>query len=380
MKKKVLVIDDDADMCMLLNRFLEKNDFAVECATTSFGGIEKFKDQQPDIVLCDYRLEDDKNGKDVLLEIKKINPETIVVIITGYSDIKTAVDVMRLGAMDYITKPLVPDEVLQVVNHAALSYRGKDHSLNSGARKKNVQESNELLIGVANTTKELNKHIEMAASTDFRIIINGESGTGKEIVAKTIHEKSRRKNKPFISLDCNKPLTANELAAQILSANNGILFFEEVSALNLEMQSVILKLIQEKKVKTPGSEKENDVDIRVIVSSIENLQEEVLKGNFLEQLYHKLNEFSIYIPPLRERKEDIPLFADFFLNKTAAEMNKDIDGFDDDIIKMLVNYSWPGNLKEFENTIRRAILLTNSNKISASNLSPQIIDADPHRN
>jgi len=387
MKKKVLVIDDDADMCILLNRFLKKNDFDVDSATTSFSGMEKFKIQKPDIVLCDYRLEDGKNGKDVLLEIKKLRPETIVIIITGYSDIKIAVDVIRMGAVDYITKPLVPDEVLNVVNQALANLTTKrSFSQTIQPKEKESIIDHEYLIGTASTTKELNKRMEMAASTDHRIVLYGESGTGKKIIAKTIHDKSNRKEKPFVLVDCNtllKDSSQKELfgfrddngaieKGYFELANGGTLFLDEAGCLSLEAQSAILKIILEKKMGRYGFEGEIDMDIRIIVSSIDNLQEKVLEGNFLEELYHRLNEFSIYIPPLRERKEDIPLFANFFLNKTKGELNKEIDPFDDEIQSMFMNYSWPGNLREFKNTIRRAVLLSDNNKISAGNLSPLI--------
>ena len=223
--KRILIIDDDMDMCSLLSRFLQRNGFETEAAHTGHKGLARFQEQQFDIVLCDFRL-GDKDGKDVLQEIKAISPHTIVIIITGYSDIKTAVDVIKLGAFDYITKPLIPDEVLNVIGKAVKSSSAKDASgevaspaANSGPAKKKgnsastVNAENEFLVGQASETKDLYKQIELVAPTNYSIILYGESGTGKEVVAKTIHQYSDRRDKPFIAMDCgtlSKELAGSE--------------------------------------------------------------------------------------------------------------------------------------------------------------------------
>ena len=403
MKKRILVIDDDADMCVLLNRFLTKNGYEVDTAHSGAKGIEKLKEQKFDAVLCDYRLGDKKDGKDILLEIKALDPQTIVLIITGYSDIKTAVDVIKLGAYDYITKPLIPDEVLNVLSKAlnqqatgstSNDNMGREQTQTSSKTKEQKSSNNsEFLVGTAGATKELYKQIDIVAPTNFSIILYGESGTGKEVIAKTIHEKSSRSNKPFIAMDCgtlSKELAGSELFGHMKGsftgaltdkeghfelANGGTLFLDEVANLSAEIQASLLRVIQERKFKRVGGTKEMDVDVRIIVASNENLQDAYRKGKFREDLYHRFNEFSINLPPLRQRKNDIPLFAEFFLSKTQRELNKNLDGFEEEIMDMFINYSWPGNLREFRNVVRRSVLLTNEGKISVSTLPWEITNA-----
>jgi two-component system, NtrC family, response regulator HydG len=395
MKKRILVIDDDSDMCMLLSRLLTKNGYEVDTAHSGKSGIEKFKTGAFDIVLCDYRLGDKKDGKDILIEIKQHSPSTIVLIITGYSDIKTAVDVIKAGAYDYITKPLIPDEVLNVLSKALNQPATETTSTPSFVKeskpaKSNFNANQEFLEGNAAAAKDLYKQIDLVAPTNFSIILYGESGTGKEVIAKKIHSQSSRRGKPFIAMDCgtlSKELAGSELFGHMKGsftgaladkeghfelANGGTLFLDEVANLSQEIQASLLRVIQERKFKRVGGNKEMDVDVRIIVASNENLQDAYRKGKFREDLYHRFNEFSIHLPPLRNRKDDIPLFANFFLAKTAAELNKQLDGFDDDVMEMFVKYNWPGNLREFKNVIRRCALLTNSGKISASSLPYEI--------
>ena len=396
MNKKVLIIDDDLDMCMLLSKFLTRKGFEVETAHSGVKGIQKFKEGSFDIVLCDYRL-GDREGKDVLVEIKDYSPHTIVLIITGYSDIKTAVDVIKLGAYDYITKPLIPDEVLNVLN-AALSAPPENNipqltstTVNSkNSAKRQLMLNNEYLVGEAGTTQELYKQIEIVAPTNYSIILYGESGTGKEVIAKTIHSLSDRSDKPFVAMDCgtlSKELAGSELFGHVKGAftgalsdkeghfelaNGGTLFLDEVANLSYEIQASLLRVIQERKFKRVGGNKEMPVDVRLIVASNENLQESYRKGKFREDLYHRFNEFSINLPPLRHRKKDIPLFADFFLQKAKTELDRDVEDFDEDVMNMFISYSWPGNLREFRNVVRRSVLLTPSGKISAKTLPWEI--------
>jgi two-component system response regulator HydG len=396
MKKRILIIDDDADMCLLLSRFLTKNGYEVETAHSGNKGIEKFKASAFDIVLCDYRLGDNKDGKDILLEIKQLQPSTMVLIITGYSDIKTAVDVIKAGAYDYITKPLIPDEVLNVISKALsggepTGTQGTAASVKERKNaKNNIDPSGEFLEGRAAVTKELYKQIDLVAPTNFSIILYGESGTGKEVIAKTIHEKSNRRGKPFIAMDCgtlSKELAGSELFGHMKGsftgaladkeghfelADGGTLFLDEVGNLSAEIQASLLRVIQERKFKRVGGNKEMEVDVRIIVASNENLLEAYRKGKFREDLYHRFNEFSINLPPLRSRREDITLFAEFFLTKTMSELNKKLDGFDDEVMNMFKEYSWPGNLREFRNVVRRCALLTDKGYISAASLPFEI--------
>ena len=401
MKKKILIIDDDLDMCLVLSKFLLRNNYDVETANSGAKGIIKFKEDNFDIVICDFRL-GYRDGKDILKEIKAISPETIVLIITGYSDIKIAVDVIKMGAFDYITKPLIPDEVLSVLsaalqipetsNNTGNNFANKNHGDRQPTKKTIV--NGEFLVGEAGATKDLYKQIEIVAPTNYSIILYGESGTGKEVIAKTIHSLSDRADKPFIAMDCgtlSKELSGSELFGHVKGAftgaltdkeghfelaNGGTLFLDEVANLTYEIQASLLRVIQERKFKRVGGNKEMPVDVRIIVASNENLQEAYRKGKFREDLYHRFNEFSINLPPLRDRKKDIPLFADFFLQKAKLELNRDIEGFEDDVMQMFTHYSWPGNLREFRNVVRRSVLLTQAGKVNARTLPWEITNTD----
>lgn len=398
--KHILIIDDDMDMCNLLSRFLQRKGFETDMAFTGAKGLAKFKADNFDLVLCDFRL-GDMDGRSVLTELKKINPYAAVIIITGYSDIKMAVDVMRQGAFDYITKPLIPEEVLNVINKAlneppqniegnvsdvrvAQNVTGNGKKMFSGV-------SGEFLVGISPLSQALYQQIDLVAPTSYSVILYGESGTGKEVMAKTIHEKSSRHDKPFIAVDCgtlSRELAGSELFGHVKGsftgaltdkegifevANGGTLFLDEVANLPLDVQASLLRVIQERKFKRVGGNKDLTTDVRVLVASNENLQEAYRKGKFREDLYHRFNEFSVAIPPLRERKEDIVLFADFFIKKVSEELNKDLDGFDDEVIQLFLNYNWPGNLREFRNVIRRAGLLTTAGKINSNVLPWEII-------
>jgi two-component system response regulator HydG len=397
MKKRVLIIDDDMDMCTLLSRFLARNGYDTDVAYSGQKGVAKFEEENFDVVLCDYRL-GNMDGKEVLMSVKKLKPDTIVLIITGYSDIKTAIDVIKQGAYDYFTKPLIPDEVLSVLNKA-LDQPGQPAEKNNSVSKSKTTpgkyHKQEFLIGEAPATKNLYQQIEIVAPTNYSIILYGESGTGKEVIAKTVHNLSSRKDKPFVAMDCgtlSKELAGSELFGHVKGAftgalsdkeghfelaNGGTLFLDEVGNLSIDIQAALLRVIQERKFKRVGGNKEMDVDVRIIVASNENLQESYQKGKFREDLYHRFNEFSINLPPLRLRRQDIPPFAEFFLKKTNEELGKNVSGFEEEVIEMFMNYSWPGNLREFRNVVRRAVLLTQGDLISAKTLPWEITNVNP---
>ncbi|MBC7873484.1 MAG: sigma-54-dependent Fis family transcriptional regulator [Ferruginibacter sp.] len=394
--KRILLIDDDIDMCRLLSHFLQRKGFETDIAHSGAKGLAKFKESVFDVVLCDFRL-GDMDGRKVLEEIKAINQDVVVIIITGYSDVKMAVEVMRHGAFDYITKPLIPEEVINVINRGLADTSTLQDSAATrnktgvAAAKKLIITSEEFLVGISQLSIELYKQIDLVAPTNYSVILYGESGTGKEVIAKTIHQCSNRKDKPFIAVDCgilSRELAASELFGHIKGsftgaladkegifevADGGTLFLDEVANLPLDVQTTLLRVIQERKFKRVGSNKDITTDTRVIVASNENLQEAYRKGKFREDLYHRFNEFSLSIPPLRERKEDIPLFAEFFLEKVRLELDKDLEGFEDEVSQLFLNYGWPGNLREFRNVIRRAGLLTPFGKITVNVLPWEII-------
>jgi two-component system, NtrC family, response regulator HydG len=382
--KRVLIIDDDMDLCLLLGKLLTKNGYDTDTAYTGGKGITKFTEKKFDAVICDYRL-GDMEGKNVLTELKKLDPTVIVLIITGYSDIKTAVELIKLGAFDYITKPLIPDEVLSILNKAfsqpaTATPQRENVGTTTPARKaidgSSKYHNDQFMMGKSATARALYTQIDIVASTNYSIILYGESGTGKEVIARTIHDLSARRDKPFIAMDCgtlSKELAGSELFGHVKGAftgalqdkeghfelaDGGTLFLDEVGNLSLEVQATLLRVIQERKFKRVGGNKEMNVDVRIIVASNESLQDGYRKGKFREDLYHRFNEFSINLPPLRSRKEDILPFADFFLAKTNAELDKNVAGFEEDVLQKFLQYGWPGNLREFRNVVRRAVLLT----------------------
>lgn len=394
--KQILVIDDDMDMSKLLCHFLERKGFQATSAFSGTKGLEKFKETNFDVVLCDFRL-GDMDGVVILKEIKKISPQTIVIIITGYSDVKMAVEVMRLGAFDYITKPLIPEEVINVIN---TGLKEANHNISEPGKErtsaaKAISFTNDFMVGKDPHTASMYKEIELVAPTDYSVILYGESGTGKEVIAKTIHQNSKRRDKPFLAVDCgtiSRELATSELFGHVKGSftgaltdkegffeacAGGTLFLDEIANLPLDVQAVLLRVIQEKKFKRVGASKDIKTDVRILVASIENLQEAYKKGRFREDLYHRFNEFSISIPPLRSRKEDIVPFAHFFLKQACQELNKNLDGFDEEVLQLFLNYNWPGNLREFRNVIRRATLLSSSGKITSNVLPWEIIGSSP---
>lgn len=398
MSKKILIIDDDMDLCTLLGKFLSKNGYEVDMAYSGNKGIAKFTEGKFDLVICDYRL-GDMEGINVLTALRKENPSAKVLMITGYSDIKTAVEVIKMGAYDYIVKPLIPDEVLSVVNKA-IQATSPIATAEAGTGKIKATSrptfgDDEFMIGNAPTTRALYDQIDIVSATNYSIILYGESGTGKEVIAKTIHDRSNRKGKPFIAMDCgtlSKELAGSELFGHVKGAftgalqdkeghfelaDGGTLFLDEVGNLSLDVQATLLRVIQERKFKRVGGNKEMNTDVRIIVASNENLQDAYRKGKFREDLYHRFNEFSINLPPVRQRQDDILAFAQFFLAKTSSELGKEVAGFEDNVLQTFLHYSWPGNLREFRNVVRRAVLLTApGEKISAASLPWEITNAN----
>lgn len=382
MNKRILIIDDDVDLCTLLSNYLLKKGFETETAHTGAKGIAKFAEKKFDAVIADYRL-GDMDGKELIAALKDKVPSVKLLVITGYSDIKTAVEVIKLGAFDYITKPLIPDEVISLLNNllqkpgeaGAGEARGKSADAGAGSEDP-ITSDTEFFEGQSPAARSLYAQVRIVAGTNYSIILYGESGTGKEVIARTIHQMSQRADQPFVAMDCgtlSRELAGSELFGHVKGAftgalqdkvghfelaNGGTLFLDEVGNLSVEVQATLLRVIQERKFRRVGGNKEMEVDLRLIVASNENLQDAYRKGKFREDLYHRFNEFSINLPPLRSRKEDILPLTEFFMSKATAEINKEISGIDDSVLQIFLQYSWPGNLREFRNVIRRAVLLT----------------------
>ncbi|RLJ73752.1 sigma-54-dependent transcriptional regulator [Pedobacter alluvionis] len=384
MKKKILIVDDEISLGLLLYKFLTKKGFHVSNVTTGKKALQALEKERFDLVLCDYRL-DDTDGKEILIHLKENYPNTGVIIITGYSDIKLAVELIKLGAYDYIVKPLYPDEILNTINKALETHgtlkSPKNFESISGNVISDALNCPEYINGESNASALLLKQIQLIAKTGYTVILTGKSGTGKECVAKTIHLNSSRSEKPFIAMDCGsltKDLAASEFfghekgaftgaaftkIGHFEQANGGTLFLDEIGNLSYEIQATLLRAVQERKIKRIGSTKEIDLDVRLIVATNENLEEAILKGAFREDLYHRFNEFSIHVPSLKHRDNDILIFARHFLATVNKELNKNIKGFSDEVKKCLLAYNWPGNVRELKNVIRRIALLTDGDCI-----------------
>lgn len=393
----ILVIDDDLDICNLLDRFLSKNGFSVQTAFSPGNAYNLIENNSYDVVLSDFRL-GNTDGKDILQKVKQKDPTTQVIIITGYSDIKIAVDVIKMGAFDYITKPLLPDEILLLLNKAI---QKREQLLNGDVdnetditpgrtKKKDLVGNNYFITGISPQAREVEKQITLVAPTNYSVIIYGESGTGKESVAHAIHSNSLRKNKPFVSIDCGaltKELAGSELfghekgaftgalsqkIGHFENANGGTVFLDEIANLPYDTQVALLRVVQERKLRHIGGTKEIDIDIRIIAASNEKLTESTARGRFREDLYHRFNEFSIHLYPLRERGKDIELFANHFLKIANDELNKNIAGFSPEVIEVFKTYRWPGNLRELNNVIKRVALLTDNGEIQLNSLPHEI--------
>lgn len=395
--RKILIVDDEINIGILLSKFLTRNSFSVSTATSGVSAMEYLAKEYYDLVLCDYRLED-TDGKEMLIKIKEKYPRTGVIIITGYSDIKLAVELIKLGAYDYITKPLYPDEILNTINKSietqialnVASLPEVSEAPKQRPQKQIYNQTDNFVAGQSNASKQLLKQIQLVAPTSYSVILTGESGTGKESVAKAIHLNSPRKDNPFVAMDCGsltKELAGSEFfghekgsftgalytkIGHFEMANGGTLFLDEVGNLSYDIQAALLRTVQERKIKRIGSTKEIDLDVRIIVATNENLGNAIHKGKFREDLYHRFNEFSIDLPPLNQRGRDILIFANTFLEVANQELGRSVQGFSQEVEDCFLTYNWPGNVRELKNVIRRATLLTESQEIQLKALPLEI--------
>lgn len=390
--RKILVVDDDKDMRLLLTRFLTKHGFETFNADSGAAALKLVTESQPDLVLCDFRL-DDMNGAELLRKIKELNPKTQVIIITGYSDVKDAVEVTKLGAFDYVTKPLFPDEILLTIREAltaASETETAEKKLTGPDKAKNTENGDGFLAGSSAQFQSILRQVTLVAPTNFSVIIYGESGCGKEVISKQIHLQSKRASKPFIAIDCgalSKDLAGSELfghekgaftgatnrkIGSLELANGGTIFLDEIGNLSYDIQVSLLRVVQERKIRRIGGTTDIDIDVRIIIASNERLWDMARAGKFREDLYHRFNEFSIEVPPLRERKEDIMTFAHYFLRQTNAELGKSIKGFSPEVEQALRSYIWYGNLRELKNVVKRATLLTDGDVVDVRSLPFEI--------
>lgn len=399
----ILIIDDDKDICLVLSKFLKKNNYEVDVAHTGEEGLKQLRNTDYALVLCDYRLPD-MNGVETLRKIKLLQPTTAVIIITGYSDVKTAVETFRYGASDYVTKPLYPDELLVTIKETIdkNSRRNSFESSPGEEPKSDTKKSKSSIIsenfisGKSAQALTVQRYVELIAPSDMSVIITGETGTGKEYVAQSIHRFSKRAGSPFVAIDCGalpKELAGSELFGHVKGsftgavndkpgsfelADSGTIFLDEVGNLSYENQIKLLRVIQERKIKRIGATKEISVDVRILAATNEDLTKAVKDGRFREDLYHRLNEFKIQLSPLRERKDDIMVFAMHFLEKSNQSLNKNIKSFSAAVTDLITNYYWHGNLRELNNVVKRAVLLTAGDEVQLDSLPQEIVLANHH--
>ncbi|GAB5538347.1 MAG: sigma-54 dependent transcriptional regulator [Salibacteraceae bacterium] len=394
---KILIIDDDADVCALLKGFLTRKKHEVETAFSMSKGVSRLEKGKFQVVLCDFRLPDGE-GLDLLHKIRSIDTQAKVIIITGYSDVKVAINCIRKGAVDYVTKPLHPEEILHAVDRALHSSNQeqppkpiKGDSVKSPKRSK--ISAPQFIQGKSPQSKQVQKLVDLVGPTEMSVVVIGDTGTGKEFVARSIHNTSERSSGPFIAIDCGalpKEIAASELfghkkgsftgaladkTGSFELANGGTLFLDEIANLSYDNQVKLLRVIQERKIRPIGSGKDVQIDVRIVAASNENLWLKAQANEFREDLYHRLNEFNIELSPLRERKSEIEQFSEHFMLEANALLNKAIEGFTDDAMIKLKDYYWHGNLRELKNVVKRAVLLTSDKLIDTAHLPMEIVNS-----
>lgn len=387
--QKILIVDDEQDICLLLKKYLTKNGYEAHSALNGQKAVEFLKSNPVDLVICDFKLPD-YTGIDILQKIKIIDSKIQVIIITGYSDIRIAVQALKKGAYEYVTKPLYPDEILATVK-SALASEAVEVQKTSKKSVGKIQKK-QFVVGQSRQAELVQKHIQLIAPTDMSVIIQGETGTGKEYVARAIHDLSSRSDSPFIAIDCGAlpmELAASELFGHVKGAftgamidkkgcfelaNKGTLFLDEIGNLNYDNQVKLLRVLQERRIRRVGGDREIEVDVRVLVATNDNLKEAARTSDFREDVYHRLNEFQIELAPLRERKEDIEVFAQHFLDKANNQLDKNIKGFTASTFDVLMRHTWHGNLRELQNVVRRAVLLCQGDQVTKECLPVEMME------
>lgn len=385
MVSTVLIVEDDLTFSTMLKTWLGKKGFDVETASTSARARKILLSKEFDLVISDLRLPD-QDGINLLSWLREQKKNIPFIIMTGYAEIQSAVQCMKLGATDYISKPIQPDELLKKINEAiALPHKETKETENIL-----LPTASNFLEGESKAAQQLFNYVRLVAPTQMSVLINGASGTGKEYVAHRIHQLSKRADKPFVAIDCGsipKDLAASEFFGHIKGsftgalsdkvgafeeANGGTLFLDEIGNLSYEVQVQLLRALQERRVRRIGSVKEIEVDVRLVTATNENLKEAIAKGNFREDLYHRINEFTLYMPSLKDRTEDILLFANFFLDQANKELERNLVGFDAEACDALQRYDWPGNLRQLKNVVKRATLLATGDFITCKELGEEL--------
>ncbi len=379
----ILVIDDDEPIRDACRQTLSKDGCHVEVATDGNEGLRRLKKESYDLILLDIKMPG-LSGVEVLEKLKDIDPEAIVVMITGYPSVDSAVQAMKLGAYDYIPKPFTPDELRIVVRRALEKQRLTLE--NVYLKRKHLEELETDILGQSESMQKIMELVRKVGPTDSTVLITGESGTGKELIAKAIRRHSNRSDKPFITVDCGslvESLFESELFGHVKGsftgatatkhgrfelANGGTIFFDEIGNITTSIQAKLLRAIQEGEVTKVGSSQVIRVDVRIIAATNQDLVKQVDKGNFREDLFYRLSVVPVTLPPLRERPEDIPPLANHFLKVYSSKREKHIQGISKETMKALTRYSWPGNVRELENTIERAVVLSENKFIQPTDL------------
>lgn len=392
-RKRLLIIEDDATFSLMLRTWLEKKGFDVAVVSTLLQSKKILSKGVFDLVLCDLRLPDGE-GVEVLEWMHQQGCALPLIMMTHYADIQSAVQSMKLGACDYVSKPVNPDMLLQKINEALAAAVAAGPQSKSVTGESSMQpqdsESPEYLEGESEAARQLYNYVRLVAPTNMSVLINGASGTGKEYVARRIHELSNRSAAPFIAVDCGvimKDLAASEFfghkkgsftgaiedkTGAFVAANGGTIFLDEIGNLSYDVQVQLLRVLQERKVRPIGSNSEIAVDVRLVAATNEDLRAAIKEGCFREDLYHRINEFSIKMPLLCEREDDIIYFADFFLDKANKELGRDIIGFSPEAMQLIRQYTWPGNLRQMANVVKRAVLLAQGRYIAPRELDIEV--------
>lgn len=381
----ILIIEDDITFSLMLKTWLGKKGFEVKALSSVSDAKRQIESVNYDLILSDLRLPDG-DGIDLLKWVKDKKSTLPFIMMTSYAEIQTAVQAIKLGASDYIAKPINPEELLGKIREVVKSTL-TEHPVSKPS------EGNNYIEGQSPAARQLFDHVRLVAPTDMSVLITGASGTGKEYIARRIHEQSNRSKAPFIAVDCGaipKELAASEFFGHVkgsftgaidnktgafVAAHGGTIFLDEIGNLTYEVQVQLLRALQERKVKPIGTNEEISINVRLISATNENLRSAIEKGDFREDLYHRINEFTIRIPDLKERKEDLLLFANNFLDQANAELQKDIIGFDNETIRIFQSYSWPGNLRQMKNVIKYATLLATGRYITRRELPEELTEA-----
>src|SRR3990172_6412630 len=372
-KEKILIVDDEKSIREFLEIMLKKEGYKVGSAVNAEEALKLFHNSNYELVISDIKMSG-MDGVELLKKIKEINPETIVLMITAYASVDTAIDAMKAGAYDYITKPFNVDEVKHIIQNALDRRRLETENI---LLKKELKSRYSFanLVGTSPKMLEIYGLIKRVANTRTNILISGESGTGKELVARAIHYESERKEKPFVPINCGA-IPENLLESELFGhqkgaftgavanksglfemANEGTIFLDEITEIPVQLQVKLLRVIQERNFRRVGSVEDISVDVRIIAASNKEIGKEVKEGRFREDLFYRLNVIPIHLPPLRERKEDIRLLSQHFLEKYCEELGKDIKKISGEAMEFLARYPYPGNIRELENIIERAVAL-----------------------